>query len=228
VIQLARLATVFVAAFAWSTVAVLLGGWAGLVPSDDAVSAAPADIADDPCALRGSLPPGTEARCEFPLARKGKRPLSVELRQSWQETTPPTLIQDLWVRDPATGAIAMTVEWRGAGVYPAGRILRLTPLPGPEGTESLLWMVGNCGGMACGVNDLTVASWDGSREERLLLRRFGSTAEIQLEGGGLTVFDGAGRGVGAGFSPRMSRRFALVSGVYVQLSTEPVPTLPPP
>ncbi len=224
----AGLATVFAAAFAWSSVAVVLGDWAGLVPAGGAASASAAWLPDDPCALRQLLPVGNDARCEFTLARAGKSSLSVELVQSWASTTPAVLIQRLRVREGDAQKPLMEIEWRTADTLVPRRVLRLAPIPTPGGEDHLLWMVGNCGGTACGLNDLTIVRWEGAGLGEILRRRFGTQAEIGLDEDGLTVFDGSGRGVGPGFIPRVSRRFAFVGGVYVQLATDPVPTLPPP
>lgn len=227
-IHLARLVAVFVAALAWATIAVVLGDWSGILSPATTVSAETTALPDDPCSLRTFLPPGTDARCEFPLARAGQGPLSVELLQTWETAAQPVLIQRLSVRDPSAKAPLLALEWRSAGVTLTGRLLRLTPVPASAGGEHLLWMVGNCAFTACGAGDLTIAQWDGAHEEDLLHRRVGTLAEILVDERGITVFDGAGRGVGAAFSPRMTHRFAFIGGVYVQLSSDPVPTIPPP
>ncbi len=224
----AGLAMVFAAALAWSAIAVVLGDWAGLLPTELVASASAAPFSDDPCALRQFLPVGNDARCEFALARAGRGPLSVELVQTWASTNPAVLIQRLRVREQDARTSLMEIEWHSADTLVPRRVLRLAAVPSRGGEDHLVWMVGNCGGTACGLNDLTIVRWEGTRLDETLRRRFGTQAEIALDEGGLTVFDGSGRGVGAGFVPRVSRRFAFVGGVYVQLATDPVPTIPPP
>lgn len=224
--RVARLAAVLVAALAWSAVVATLAEWSGLFPSRPALTPSSA-VDDDPCFLRQPLPVGTDARCEIPLAREdGAPPLAVELVQTWDSTAPAVLIQHLRLREPGADAPLEDIPARSAATSTPLRFQRLAVVPA-GGSEHLVYVLGACGGVGCGVNDVVVTAWSGRHATVLLRRRIGPLADIGVGEGRITVFDGSG-GAAAARSPRMRRTFVWVGGVYAEVAREPVATAPPP
>lgn len=224
--RVARLAVVLVAALAWSAVVGTIAEWSGLFPAQAALIASSV-VDDDPCSLRQPLPVGTDARCEIPLDREdGATPLTVELAQTWDSTAPAVLIQHLRVREPGAEAPLEDIPARSAATSTPLRFQRLAVVPS-GGSEHLVYVLGACGGLGCGVNDVVVTAWNGRHATVLLRRRIGPLADIAVGEGRLTVLDGSG-GAAAARSPRMQRTFVWVGGVYAEVAHEPVATAPPP
>lgn len=221
-----RLAAVFVATLAWCTVAVLLADWSGLfAPSSTAVAADAVD--DDLCALRQGLPVGSDARCGFPLRRRDGPPLSVELRQTWVSVKPPVLAQHLSVGISGAAEPLVDVAVQTAATRQPRRVLRLAVVPAGPDEEHLVYVLGDCGGTACGRNDLVIVRWVGQRMEELLRRPLGALAEIELAPGRVTVLEGTGKVVGGHLDPRMQRTFTWTGDRYVESAFHPVPTATP-
>lgn len=219
----ARLLAVFVAALAWSTVAVLLVSWSGLAgPHAAAVAAGPVD--DDLCALRQGLPVGNDARCAFPIEQRGGPPLSVELRQTWVSVKPPVLSQHLRVGPPGTASPLVDIAVQTAATRQPQRILRLAVVPAGADEEHLVYVLAECGGTACGRNDLVIARWVAGRMEELLRRPVGALAEIELASGRVTVLEGTGKVVAQRLDPRIERTFTWARDRYVESAVHPVPT----
>lgn len=222
----ARLGAVFVAALAWAAVVTTIAEWSGLFAPQPALTTSSLPD-DDPCSLRQPLPVGTDARCEIPLARAdGAAPLMVELLQTWDGTAPAVLLQHLRVRDPGADTPLEDIPARSTATSTPQRFQRVAVVRS-GGSEHLVYVIGSCGGLGCGVNDLVVVTWTGRRADVLLRRRIGPLADIAVGEGRITVFDGSG-GAAAPRSPRMLRTFVWVGGVYAEVAHEPIATAPPP
>ncbi|MDE3112275.1 MAG: hypothetical protein KGN00_04300 [Chloroflexota bacterium] len=222
----ARLAAVFVAALAWATVVMLVVEWSGVITARSAVVAA-GPIDDDLCALRQGLPAGQDARCGFPLRQEGGAPVFVELRQTWVSLKPTVVLSQHLVVTPA-GATSPSLD---AGVQTAAtkqpqRIIRLAVIPVAD-AEHLVYVVGECGGTACGRNELVIARWVSGRMQELLRRPLGALAEIELGPSRVTTLEGTGKLVGQQLDPRMQRTFTWAGDRYVESAFHAVPTATP-
>ncbi|MBU6422743.1 MAG: hypothetical protein KGQ88_01765 [Chloroflexi bacterium] len=219
----ARLLAVSVAVLAWAAVGAILADWSGLLaPRSTAVAAGPVD--DDLCALRQYLPVGNDARCAFPIEQQGGPPLEVELRQTWVRVKPPVLSQHLRVGPPGAASPLVDLTFQSAATAQARRILRLAVVPSGTGEEHLVYVVGQCGGTACGRNEVVIARWVRGRMEELLRRPVGALAEIELAPGRVAVLEGSGRVAGGRFDPRILRTFTWAGDHYVESGFHPFPT----
>lgn len=144
----ARVLAVAFAACAWIVVgAIAVDELGGGVAAEHAAAAR----STDPCSLREPLGVGTDVRCAFQLARAEGSPFAVDLDQRWEANV---LVQRLSVRDGAAHPL-YALATRSAGPQ-ASRLQRLFAVPGGDGTEHLAFVLGLCGGLACGASEVWI------------------------------------------------------------------------
>lgn len=186
--MLARIAALAVAVLSWSAVAWLLADSAGVLARGETATLRPPAPPVDPCALREPLPTANDSRCTFELGRPDGAPLVVDLDQRWSGNT---LTQWLNVREPDRIDPVHFVFSQTAGVPQPTRILRLFPVRWAGGEEQLVYMVGRCGGTACGTADLIVVGGRPGPPRVLLSWRLGRLADVEVRDPALLLLEGS-------------------------------------
>lgn len=210
--RVASVAAVLLAVVSWAAVAALMIEplvSASRTQGDRAPD--PEGPDPDPCALRQPLPAGTDVRCDFRLARRGKPALLVELDQRWESNA---LTQRLTIREPGTAEPLHFVFARGAPPRPS-RVHRLFAVAVASGEEHLVYVVGQCGAPACPRSEaVIVGAPEGQISTLLKLTLAGSADVTARSDGAILILDGVIAGRSPSPGTYMARTYRWQDGLY--------------